>query len=241
MPCCVIAAQSPLAKGLKHLLQIAPRAPDIGMQHTTSKILHDYWNEVRADRPAPRRVEIEPSRIAAILPDTLIIERLAPRKLRFRLAGTRVCEHFGMELRGVDFLSLWSSSDQDILIANIDRTIADATGATLGVKSVTTAGRMTLSELILLPLSNSDGDMTRFMGAWSLSEPTSWGGLDYFVGHEIVDLERVYCGPKPNHRAPRIDPATPVFASEPAAKLIVHSRRRRFRVFDGGRMAERDC
>ena len=210
------------------------------MQHTTSKILHDYWNEVRADRPAPLRIEIEPSRIAAILPDTLIVERSAPRKLRFRLAGTRLCELFGMELRGVDFLSLWTSSDQDTLITNIDRTVADASVATLGVKSVTTSGRMTLSELILLPLSNSDGDMSRFMGAWSLSEHPAWSGLDYFVGHEIVDLEHVYTGPKPTHRGPRIDTATSVFATEPDATLIVHSRRRRFRVYDGGRVAEPD-
>ena len=210
------------------------------MQHTTSQILFDYWNEVRADRTAPPRIEIEPSRIAAILPDTLIIERLAPRKLRFRLAGTRVCEHFGMELRGVDFLGLWTASDQNVLIDNIDRTATDATAATLGVKSVTTSGRMILSELILLPLSNRDGEITRFMGAWSLSEQPAWAGLDYFVGHEIVDLEHVYSGPKQFGQAPRPTGEPPVFNADPAAKLIVHSRQRRFRVFDGGLAADRD-
>lgn len=210
------------------------------MLHTTSQMLFDYWNEVRDSRPAPRRIEIDPSRIASILPDTMIIERTAPRKLRFRLAGTRVCEYFGMELRGVDFLSLWKSSDREILLDNLDRTVTDASAATLGVKSVTTSGRMTLSELILLPLSSSDGEITRFMGAWSMNDRPTWTGLDYFVGHEIVDLEHVCSGPKAHVSTRQSHTAPLVFATDKVAKLVVHSRQRRFRVYDGGLSTDKE-
>ncbi|MEO1694679.1 MAG: PAS domain-containing protein, partial [Pseudomonadota bacterium] len=46
------------------------------MKHSTSHSLYAYWNEVRDGRPAPRRFEIEPSRIAHILSETLILERV---------------------------------------------------------------------------------------------------------------------------------------------------------------------
>ena len=46
------------------------------MQQRTNQILFAYWNDVRGERLAPRRFEIEPARIATILPETFILERL---------------------------------------------------------------------------------------------------------------------------------------------------------------------
>ena len=77
------------------------------MKQKTSQILFAYWNEVRGSRVAPRRFEIEPSRISEILPETFILERLDRETYRFRLAGTRICEEFGQELRGTNFLDGW--------------------------------------------------------------------------------------------------------------------------------------
>ena len=38
--------------------------------------LYSYWNEVRAGRLAPQRLEIEPSRIAGVLAETFMLERV---------------------------------------------------------------------------------------------------------------------------------------------------------------------
>ena len=38
--------------------------------------LYGYWNELRAGRLAPQRLEIEPSRIAGILSETFMLERI---------------------------------------------------------------------------------------------------------------------------------------------------------------------
>ncbi|MEO1650333.1 MAG: PAS domain-containing protein, partial [Pseudomonadota bacterium] len=65
------------------------------MKHTTSHSLFSYWNEVRRGRPAPRRFDIEPSRISHILAETLILERIDFETYRFRLAGTKVSQAFG--------------------------------------------------------------------------------------------------------------------------------------------------
>ena len=75
------------------------------MQQPTSRQLYAYWDHVRNGRVAPRRFEIEPSMIAAMLPETFIVEGTGALGYRFRLAGTRICEQFGREVRGADLLA----------------------------------------------------------------------------------------------------------------------------------------
>ncbi len=82
------------------------------MKHKTSKALFAYWDAVRAGRAAPLRFEIDPSKISAILPYTFILERIDAENYRFRLAGTRMCEIFGHELRGTNFLDGWETIDR---------------------------------------------------------------------------------------------------------------------------------
>jgi hypothetical protein len=69
-----------------------------GMKQRTVQTLYGYWNALRAGRIAPRRLEIEPSRIGSILSETFMLERTDPATCRYRLAGTRLCEIFGFEL-----------------------------------------------------------------------------------------------------------------------------------------------
>ena len=73
------------------------------MKQTTIQTLYAYWDGVRAGRIAPRRLEIEPARIAAILSETFMLE-CGDGDYRYRLAGSRLCELFGYELRGTSFL-----------------------------------------------------------------------------------------------------------------------------------------
>ena len=74
--------------------------------------LYGYWNALRAGRIAPRRLEIEPSRIGSILSETFMLERTDPATYHYRLAGTRLCEIFGFELRGTNLLDGWSEADR---------------------------------------------------------------------------------------------------------------------------------
>ena len=84
------------------------------MKQKTQDILYSYWNEVRAGRLAPQRLDIEPSRIAAILSETFMLERVDARTYRYRLAGTRLCGLFGSELRGQNFLADVIEASRDV-------------------------------------------------------------------------------------------------------------------------------
>ena len=89
------------------------------MQQRTLQTLYGYWNEVRAGRLAPQRLEIEPSRIAGILSETFMLERIDAGSYQYRLAGTRLCEMFGSELRGRNFLDGWSEADRQVLARDL--------------------------------------------------------------------------------------------------------------------------
>ncbi len=82
------------------------------MRDAVSQHLYTYWNEIRGSRLAPKRFEIEPSRISAILPDTFVLERIDTATSRFRLAGTRICEAFAAEFRGLNIMDMFGDEDR---------------------------------------------------------------------------------------------------------------------------------
>ena len=96
------------------------------MQQPTSRQLYAYWDRVRNGRIAPRRFEIEPAKIASILPETFIAEGAGLLGYRFRLAGTKICEQFGRELRGADLLGLWEEPDRDAFASLLRNVFTDA-------------------------------------------------------------------------------------------------------------------
>jgi hypothetical protein len=114
------------------------------MQQPTSRQLYAYWDRVRNGREAPRRVKVEPAKIAALLPETFIAECTGMLGYRFRLAGTKICEQFGRELRGADLLSLWDTDDRDA-VASLLRNVFSVGHFVFRAYSRTTGKRVSSS------------------------------------------------------------------------------------------------
>ena len=72
---CLVSARAG-GKGRRRTRAIRGNRASCGMQQKTIQTLYGYWNEVRAGRLAPQRLEIEPSRIAGILSETFMLERV---------------------------------------------------------------------------------------------------------------------------------------------------------------------
>ena len=61
-----------------------------------------YWDEKRAGRAMPSRADIDPVDIPDLLPFVILIDIMPPgRRLRVRLAGTEICNRFGMDYTGL--------------------------------------------------------------------------------------------------------------------------------------------
>jgi hypothetical protein len=146
------------------------------MQQPTIRQLYAYWDRMRNGRTAPRRFEIQPADIAALLPETFIAERMAGRGLRFRLAGTKICENFGRELRGTDFLTFWETEDRAALASLLRNVFADAAVGHGTFRAFAQADREASFEFLLLPLIHNGDTINRLLGAIVAIDPAFWLG-----------------------------------------------------------------
>ena len=189
------------------------------MQQPTSRQLFAYWDGIRNGRIAPRRFEIEPARIAALLPETFIAEGVGLLGHRFRLAGTRICEQFGRELRGADLLSFWEGADRDAVATLLRTVFADAAVGYGRFNAYTRAGRQASFEFVLLPLIHIGEAINRILGAITAIDPPFWLGAEPLLRQEIVELGLHW------------PDGVPAFMAQGGEAVRL---RRRFRVVPGG-------
>jgi hypothetical protein len=211
-----------------------------GMKHRTLFTLYTYWNQVRAGRLAPRRLEIEPSRIAGILAETFMLERMNPSTYPYRLAGTRLCELLGRELRGTNFLTGWTDEDQRTLERLLASVCEQGAVVTLTADSGPDEHHRVETETILLPLLHAGSTVGRIIGATSATSTPHWLQSRGALTHRLVRHEVVWPDGRPHSIIERSGQQAP-FQAEPTNTRIAKTLRGQFRVLDGGRSnANRD-
>jgi hypothetical protein len=217
------------------------------MKQRTSQILFAYWNEVRAGRIAPRRFEIEPSRIGSILSETFILERSGAARqgdkpvYRYRLAGTKICEQFGDDFRGQDFLEHWDVDDRESLEQALTG-MSERGGVcviTFEASTKTTAGRVAASrkrltyEAVMLPLVHTSDSLDRFLGCMSPLDEPAWLGTERLTEKSLLRCELIWPDGRPFPVVEKTRQQTPFLAEIRNARLV-RSDRRQFRFYDGG-------
>ncbi len=210
------------------------------MKLNGSIALFQYWNRLRDGRSAPRRTEIEPADIKALLADTFILEKDTRGEAVFRLAGTRLCATYGRELKGFSFPSLWREKDQRLVARLIHGVFQQKSLAVIGYEGVSRNGRSIRFELLALPL---DGGVEnpRCLGVVTAAEKPFWLGADP-VTDALIDSIRIIDPDKEpmflkNRPAITVPPLAPAGLDEPTT-IFEFSRARRIRhlvVLDGGR------
>jgi hypothetical protein len=199
------------------------------MRHTTSQSLYDYWNGLRRGRAAPERYEIQPKHIAPLLPETFIVECGETDGYRIRLAGTRICEQFGVELRDADLVELWSDPGDRIALLGLIRNIKANVVAGYGrFELACPEGRRAQFELALLPLFHNGDHVNRLLGAISVIDPPWWLGEVAASRLRMLWLSSVKPAPMAS-----FPPRSPENAA--SAEVLDFPRRSMFRVLEGGR------
>jgi hypothetical protein len=199
------------------------------MQQPATLALYAYWNEVRCGRLAPHRLEIEPARIAAVLSETFMLQRLEAGDYQYRLAGTRLCELFGSELRGRNFLGFWGTADVErlkgCLAAVCERGAVLLVELELGDDART---RVDL-EAILLPLLYGDR-ISRVLGAMSGAAAAGWP-LALTGRCRLVRQQLIWPDAHPNAVLDGRGNGAPARPSAAGGSRTLHQ----FRVLEGGR------
>ncbi|MBB4290261.1 hypothetical protein GGE16_002301 [Rhizobium leguminosarum] len=147
---------------------------------TTIEIF-DYWNRIRGAADAPLKSQVEPSAVPHLLQSLFILETRDAGNIGFRLAGTRICDLFGRDLRGERFSSLWGNGQH----ADIERTamgvMDHAMPALFNATGYSTIGHQASFEIIMMPLRSPHGACDRLLGAIAPTAAASW--------LEVVPLE----------------------------------------------------
>ncbi|GLK67934.1 PAS domain-containing protein [Hansschlegelia plantiphila] len=205
------------------------------MKSAATKELFGYWNRIRGARAAPERSDVDPGQIRSILSDTFILEADATSGFPFRLAGSRICAITGHEMKGEQFLGLWSGPDRATLLGALSTVSDDAAVAVVGAQGSTDLNRKIDLELALLPLRHRGRTHSRVLGSVAPVETPYWLGACAVTRFELTSLRMIWPSgrrkPLASSHDDDLEPALP----EPSAIAGLGRRIGRFLVFDGGR------
>jgi hypothetical protein len=192
------------------------------MKHTRTRELYDYWNGRRGSETMPERSDIDPAAIRRILADSFVLAVEPGQPPRFRVAGTKVCELFGRELRGEEFIGLWGQETAPQIRDFVALVAGEAIGILAGVTMEAGDGLACALELLILPLSHYGEAGQRMLGSLVPLEQPFWLGtrpaqhLDLgvvkFVGSDI------YAPPQPQTAAWRISAKLDATTAETAGE-----------------------
>lgn len=204
------------------------------MQQRTSRLLYDYWNGLRNGRIAPHRYEVEPAKIAALLPETFIVECGGLAGYRIRLAGTRICDQFGRELRGAGLLDFWKPHDREALATLVHNVVEEGAVAVARITARADTGRRADFEMTLMPLIHTGQVVNRILGCITAIDPPFWLGTTMLERFELTAVDLHWPDGAP--ACTRADRRKSGRASLATAREVevVGDERRRFRVYDGG-------
>lgn len=144
---------------------VDPAATITPIQDAGLNALFAYWRGLCRGAVPPRRSQIDPRRIEAVLPDAFIVERIAPGLARFRVAGAHLAGLMGMDVRGMPLSCLIRPPAREGFAAALARLFEEP--ATLDLRLVSPGGpgcAELTGRMLLLPLQSDLGDVSRALG-----------------------------------------------------------------------------
>jgi hypothetical protein len=187
------------------------------MKHRNSHLLIGYWSRLRATRDVPDQSEIDPRALKRMLSQVFILDARSPARPIYRLAGTTLCDRFGLELRGTSFFAHWEAQARDRLILLLRQSLQTKQPVWLSAMGVTANCAMIEMETVLAPLTFGAGAPQRFLGiAQFLGDSTQLGGRA--IAYERLTDSRMVCEHDPSDHTGDSPPRPPAFAAGSSAR-----------------------
>ena len=155
-------------------------------------LVEAYWDQLRTGRLAPSRAEFDPRGISPVLDRAFVLEKIAPGLGRFRVAGRRLTELMGMELSGMPLTACFLPEARDRLTELMVEVLETPARVRLACRAPGGIGRRQLdAEMLLLPLRDDLGGMTRVLGVVAVPSQTGRAPRRFdIIGEEITPILR---------------------------------------------------
>ena len=134
------------------------------MKHKNSHLLVGYWSRIRGGRDVPDQKDIDPRALKRMLSNIFILDSVSPGRPIYRLAGTGLCERFGMELKGTGFLAHWEGQSGVALGPLMHQSLRTRRPICLSSIGATADCGMVELETILAPIGFNGCEPSRFLG-----------------------------------------------------------------------------
>ncbi|HEY3777358.1 MAG TPA: PAS domain-containing protein [Rhizomicrobium sp.] len=159
------------------------------MKHRNSHLLVGYWSRLRAGRNVPDQADIDPRALKRMLPHVFILDARNCERPIYRLAGTALCDRFGLELRGTSFFDHWETEGREPLARLLARALRTSQPIWLSAIGTTKKCAVAEVETVLAPLASGVGAPQRFLGIAHLL-----GDLTQLAGRPIVSERLIDSG-----------------------------------------------
>jgi hypothetical protein len=140
------------------------------MRDPALRLVDAYWSDLRAQAKGdvPARSDVDPRGLESVLDRVFILERIAPGFARIRLSGCRLTEIAGVETRGLPLSALFVPEARDRLAQLLIRLFSGPATVTLDISAKPkVAGTEIAAQMLLLPLRDNGGRISRAIGALS--------------------------------------------------------------------------
>jgi hypothetical protein len=130
------------------------------------KTLYGYWQRKLAGRRMPARSDIDPLDLKSILPNLILLDvRMNPLDFRFRVAGTRTYDIFGVDLTGQSVRDLAPPSLSDAIWASLEAMTRDGLPQHVHLEFATANGYARSYRVLRLPLGDDGATVDRILVA----------------------------------------------------------------------------
>lgn len=126
--------------------------------------LLDHWERLRAGRIAPLRSEIDPRQIENALQHAFILERPENGEARFRIAGMKLSELMGMEVRAMPANAIIVPEMRSEFSTVLHNLFECPEIVELTLEAPVPNGGKISADMLLLPMKNDEGEISRILG-----------------------------------------------------------------------------
>lgn len=134
------------------------------MKHRNSHFAVGYWSRLRQGRAVPDQADIDPKALKRLLPFVFLLDARPDGSFVYRLAGTTLCERYGTELRGRNFMANWDGESRGRLGVLLRQSMASNTPLCLTSVGATEDCQMVEIETVLMPITFGSTMTERFLG-----------------------------------------------------------------------------
>lgn len=165
--------------------------------HPGSRALFRYWEAVRGEMSAPPRDWLDLQKIRSLVPFLFMIERTPTRGFAWRLAGTKVCELWGMELTGMPAMAQGERFERETVTRLLDGVIDDHQPFVLRFRLSSAKGMTVAAEFVGAPLRARNNAATYVFGVIMPFREANWPRHDSVTTFELSAARTIWTEPVP--------------------------------------------